>query len=277
MAARNFLVRSPKEEESSAAVRGNAVPSEAFAFSIPGRSVPFLSPHCVFSSSNSDGRRHRPRRTGRSSRSHASRAQSNAPLRSTAPQTSKPANPSTNSSPFLMGNMASTLPKTTGAPMASGGGYGVGGRLMKPTGLASAAVAQPMGQKKDPFGTIDPFAAKPHSINVAKKSSSVNQDQSFGAFQGANLGGDAGFSGFQSTDAGGYYPGIEERYDSGTVVAVPTLVGCRVLPWAKANLNYTAQALIISAACIAGFFITADKVILRNARENTIGKMGKST
>ncbi|KAA0065057.1 early nodulin-93-like [Cucumis melo var. makuwa] len=29
--------------------------------------------------------------------------------------------------------------------------------------------------------------------------------------------------------------------------AVPTLVAVRVVPWAKANLNYTAQALIISA------------------------------
>ncbi|KAM3227586.1 hypothetical protein ACQJBY_059377 [Aegilops geniculata] len=34
---------------------------------------------------------------------------------------------------------------------------------------------------------------------------------------------------------------------AGTVVAVPTLVACRVLPWAKHNLNHTAQALIISA------------------------------
>ncbi|KQJ94120.1 hypothetical protein BRADI_3g08630v3 [Brachypodium distachyon] len=34
---------------------------------------------------------------------------------------------------------------------------------------------------------------------------------------------------------------------AGTVVAVPTLVGCRVFPWAKRNLNYTAQALIITA------------------------------
>ncbi|XBH78292.1 hypothetical protein VPH35_104595 [Triticum aestivum] len=64
---------------------------------------------------------------------------------------------------------------------------------------------------------------------------------------------------------------------AGTVVAVPTLVACRVLPWAKHNLNYTAQALIISAVCIAGFFITADKTILRNARQNTIGRIDKST
>jgi len=31
------------------------------------------------------------------------------------------------------------------------------------------------------------------------------------------------------------------------------LVGCRVLPWAKANLNYTAQTLIISAGTILLF------------------------
>jgi hypothetical protein len=35
--------------------------------------------------------------------------------------------------------------------------------------------------------------------------------------------------------------------------------------------------LIYLAACIAGFFITADKTILRNARQNSIGKLDKST
>ncbi|XP_078177333.1 early nodulin-93-like [Carex rostrata] len=57
--------------------------------------------------------------------------------------------------------------------------------------------------------------------------------------------------------------------------AVPTLIGCRTIPWAKANLNHTAQALIISAAGIAGFFITADRTILESARGNTIGKHDK--
>lgn len=52
------------------------------------------------------------------------------------------------------------------------------------------------------------------------------------------------------------------------VTAVPTLAACRVVPWAKANLNYTAQALIISAASIAAYFITADKTILECARRN---------
>ncbi|KAI3454105.1 hypothetical protein Pfo_010768 [Paulownia fortunei] len=50
--------------------------------------------------------------------------------------------------------------------------------------------------------------------------------------------------------------------------AVPTLVAVRTIPWAKANLNYTAQALIISAASIAAYFITADKTILECARRN---------
>ncbi|KAF9670258.1 hypothetical protein SADUNF_Sadunf13G0049600 [Salix dunnii] len=31
------------------------------------------------------------------------------------------------------------------------------------------------------------------------------------------------------------------------VAAVPTLTAVRVIPWARANLNYTAQALITSA------------------------------
>ncbi|RWW01457.1 hypothetical protein GW17_00035502, partial [Ensete ventricosum] len=46
------------------------------------------------------------------------------------------------------------------------------------------------------------------------------------------------------------YSGFKTAAISGAIVAVPTLVGCRVIPWAKANLNYTAQALIISAGII---------------------------
>ncbi|KAL1532549.1 early nodulin-93-like [Salvia divinorum] len=51
--------------------------------------------------------------------------------------------------------------------------------------------------------------------------------------------------------------------------AVPTLIVCRKVPWAKANINHTGQALIISAASIAAYFITADKTILECARRNT--------
>ncbi|KAF8728625.1 hypothetical protein HU200_017891 [Digitaria exilis] len=137
--------------------------------------------------------------------SGASRSQSNAPLRSAAaPQASRPAganpNASANSSTFSMGGMSSALPKTTGAPMGTGG-YGVGGRPMKPAGMAATATAQPMGQKKDPFGSIDPFAAKPGSMNAAK-TSSVKPDQGFGAFQGVSSSSNAGFGSFQSADAG---------------------------------------------------------------------------
>ncbi|KAI0524092.1 hypothetical protein KFK09_003456 [Dendrobium nobile] len=34
------------------------------------------------------------------------------------------------------------------------------------------------------------------------------------------------------------------------IILVLQLVGCRVIPWAKANLNYTEQALIISVGTI---------------------------
>jgi len=97
--------------------------------------------------------------------------------------------------------MAGALPKTTGAPMGSGG-YGIGGRPMKPVGMAATAAAQPTGQQKDPFGSIDPFAAKPGSMNVAKQANSVKPDQGFGAFQGVNSSTAAGFGNFQSADAG---------------------------------------------------------------------------
>ncbi|KVH89929.1 early nodulin-93-like [Cynara cardunculus var. scolymus] len=67
--------------------------------------------------------------------------------------------------------------------------------------------------------------------------------------------------------------GVREGMKAASVAcvasAVPTLVAVRTIPWAKANLNYTAQALIISAASIAAYFVTADKTILECARKNT--------
>ncbi|KEH36097.1 putative early nodulin 93 ENOD93 protein [Medicago truncatula] len=50
----------------------------------------------------------------------------------------------------------------------------------------------------------------------------------------------------------------------------PTLVAVRMIPWAKANLNYTAQALIISAVSVASFFVAADKIILACARKQSL-------
>ncbi|KAL5698017.1 hypothetical protein ACHQM5_029106 [Ranunculus cassubicifolius] len=51
--------------------------------------------------------------------------------------------------------------------------------------------------------------------------------------------------------------------------AIPTLASVRMMPWAKANLNPTAQALIISTAAGAAYFIVADKTILACARRNS--------
>ncbi|KAG2552063.1 hypothetical protein PVAP13_9KG442700 [Panicum virgatum] len=69
---------------------------------------------------------------------------------------------------------------------------------------SSAAPSSGLGipQKKDPFGSIDPFAAKPGSMNAAKQASSVKPDQGFGAFQGVSSSANAGFGSFQSADAG---------------------------------------------------------------------------
>ncbi|TXG61964.1 hypothetical protein EZV62_013327 [Acer yangbiense] len=46
------------------------------------------------------------------------------------------------------------------------------------------------------------------------------------------------------------------------------LVAVRTIPWAKSNLNYTGQALVISGVSIAAYFITVDKTILECARRN---------
>ncbi|KAH7572388.1 hypothetical protein JRO89_XS04G0247500 [Xanthoceras sorbifolium] len=51
--------------------------------------------------------------------------------------------------------------------------------------------------------------------------------------------------------------------------AIPTLASVRMLPWARANLNHTAQALIISTVAGAAYFIVADKTVLATARKNS--------
>ncbi|KAK1306451.1 hypothetical protein QJS10_CPA10g00404 [Acorus calamus] len=51
--------------------------------------------------------------------------------------------------------------------------------------------------------------------------------------------------------------------------AIPTLASVRMLPWARSNLNPTAQALIISTAAGAAYFIVADKTVLASARKNS--------
>ncbi|XWS70293.1 hypothetical protein CRYUN_Cryun03dG0035500 [Craigia yunnanensis] len=59
------------------------------------------------------------------------------------------------------------------------------------------------------------------------------------------------------------------------VSAVPTLIAVRKIPWAKANLNHTGQALIISGASIASFFVTVDKAVLKSARRNSRAQFDK--
>nr|KAJ0192012.1 hypothetical protein LSAT_V11C800412750 [Lactuca sativa] len=51
--------------------------------------------------------------------------------------------------------------------------------------------------------------------------------------------------------------------------AIPTMASARMVPWAKAHLNHTAQALIVSTMAGAAYFIVADKTILKSARRNS--------
>ncbi|XP_037456722.1 early nodulin-93-like [Triticum dicoccoides] len=51
--------------------------------------------------------------------------------------------------------------------------------------------------------------------------------------------------------------------------AVPTLASVRMLPWAKAHLNPTGQALIISTVAGMAYFIVADKTIVSLARKHS--------
>ncbi|XP_048544356.1 uncharacterized protein LOC125523354 [Triticum urartu] len=51
--------------------------------------------------------------------------------------------------------------------------------------------------------------------------------------------------------------------------AVPTLASVRMLPWVRAHLNPTGQALIISTVAGMAYFIVADKTILSMARKHS--------
>ncbi|KAF8034452.1 hypothetical protein BT93_C0687 [Corymbia citriodora subsp. variegata] len=56
---------------------------------------------------------------------------------------------------------------------------------------------------------------------------------------------------------------------AGIATAIPTLASARMLPWARTNLNHSAQALIISTVAGAVYFIVADKTVLATARRNS--------
>ncbi|XP_021667698.2 early nodulin-93-like [Hevea brasiliensis] len=59
------------------------------------------------------------------------------------------------------------------------------------------------------------------------------------------------------------------------VTAIPTMASVRMLPWARANINPTGQALIISSVAGAAYFVVADKTVLATARKNSFNKQSK--
>ncbi|KAF5726181.1 early nodulin-93 [Tripterygium wilfordii] len=67
----------------------------------------------------------------------------------------------------------------------------------------------------------------------------------------------------------GLIAGSKAAFVTAIATAVPVLAAVRYIPWAKASLNHTGQALIISSVTVASFFITADKTILEGAKRNT--------
>ncbi|MBA0626008.1 hypothetical protein Godav_003743 [Gossypium davidsonii] len=85
----------------------------------------------------------------------------------------------------------------------------------------------------------------------------------------------------------GVVAGAKAAIVASIATAIPTMASVRMLPWARANLNHTAQALIITTGYssslssstfnyqvsleVAGaaYFIVADKTVLATARKNS--------
>ncbi|CAN1170174.1 Early nodulin-93 [Linum perenne] len=67
----------------------------------------------------------------------------------------------------------------------------------------------------------------------------------------------------------GVVAGAKAAAIAGIATAIPTMASARMVPWARANLNPTAQALIISTVAGAAYFIVADKTVLATARKNS--------
>lgn len=72
----------------------------------------------------------------------------------------------------------------------------------------------------------------------------------------------------------GVIAGAKAAIVGGFAAAVPTLASARMVPWARANLNHTAQALIISTVAGAAYFIVADKTVLKSALRNSFNQAG---
>ncbi|KAK6156906.1 hypothetical protein DH2020_011154 [Rehmannia glutinosa] len=67
----------------------------------------------------------------------------------------------------------------------------------------------------------------------------------------------------------GVMAGAKAAVVASIATAIPTLASARMVPWARANLNPTAQALIVSTAAGLAYFIVADKTVLATARRNS--------
>ncbi|XP_010254343.1 PREDICTED: early nodulin-93-like [Nelumbo nucifera] len=67
----------------------------------------------------------------------------------------------------------------------------------------------------------------------------------------------------------GVMAGVKAAALAAIATAIPTFASVRMLPWARANLNPTAQALIISTVAGSAYFIVADKTVLATARKNS--------
>ncbi|CAI9765359.1 unnamed protein product [Fraxinus pennsylvanica] len=67
----------------------------------------------------------------------------------------------------------------------------------------------------------------------------------------------------------GVVAGAKAAVVASIATAIPTVASARMMPWARANLNPTAQALIISTVAGMAYFIVADKTVLATARRNS--------
>ncbi|CAI0389535.1 unnamed protein product [Linum tenue] len=77
----------------------------------------------------------------------------------------------------------------------------------------------------------------------------------------------------------GVVAGAKAAVLASIATAIPTVssfASARMLPWARANLNHTAQALIISTVAGAAYFIVADKTVLATARQNSFKHASKN-
>ncbi|KAL1089510.1 hypothetical protein V6Z11_D07G025700 [Gossypium hirsutum] len=84
----------------------------------------------------------------------------------------------------------------------------------------------------------------------------------------------------QQSSQEGIRAGLKAAAITGIFTAVPTLIAVRKVAWAKANLNHTAQALIISGAIIFSLVLTCDMhyfYVLLIARKNSRAQFDNKT